>query len=318
MSTPPLAMRAPVERTDNITELLWQDALRHLRNTNNEVLLPLNVVDIIGQRNVDKIKTRLSMLIGTPTVAFLDESINALRILQTPAFSGTAVALAAPIKEPATEIEAASITIQAIPVKQNKIPRPPNAFILYRQNHHPKVKESNPALTNNEISILLGKQWKAEPEEVKAEWRKLAEETKRKHAEEHPDYQYTPRKPSEKKRRGSSRPESKPTKRFHTPAATSTESEVGSSIPDTSLSTISADAETPNHNLADLESVVGSDEPAMIGGPYRFSAAELDNLIAEVESENQRAMIFASANFGMNERLAGEPFELSDFLADIY
>lgn len=92
-----------------------------------------------------------SMLIGTPTVAFLDESINALRILQTPAFSGTAVALAAPIKESATEIEAASITIQAIPVKQNKIPRPPNAFILYRQNHHPKVKESNPALTNNEI-----------------------------------------------------------------------------------------------------------------------------------------------------------------------
>ncbi|PYH80787.1 hypothetical protein BO82DRAFT_433154 [Aspergillus uvarum CBS 121591] len=138
------------------------------------------------------------------------------------------------------------------------------------------------------------------------------------HAEGHPDYQYTRRKQTEKKRRGSSRPESKPTKRSRTPAATSTESEVGSSIPDTTLSTTSADPETPNHHLADLESVVGSDESAMMDGPYRFSAAELDNLIAEVESENQRAMIFASANFGMNERLAGEPFELSDFLADIY
>jgi hypothetical protein len=33
----------------------------------------------------------------------------------------------------------------------------------------------------------------------------MAEEFKKKHAEEYPDYQYTPRKPSEKKRRATSR-----------------------------------------------------------------------------------------------------------------
>jgi hypothetical protein len=32
-----------------------------------------------------------------------------------------------------------------------KIPRPPNAFILYRQHFHPFVKGENPSLQNNDI-----------------------------------------------------------------------------------------------------------------------------------------------------------------------
>lgn len=53
-------MKSTTQSADNLTELLWQDALRHLGSTNNEVLLPTNVVDIIGQDNVEKIKSRLS------------------------------------------------------------------------------------------------------------------------------------------------------------------------------------------------------------------------------------------------------------------
>jgi hypothetical protein len=52
---------------------------------------------------------------------------------------------------------------------------------------------------------MLGKQWKSEPEHVKGHFRGLASDIKRKHAEDHPDYQYTPRKQSEKKRRSSRR-----------------------------------------------------------------------------------------------------------------
>lgn len=52
---------------------------------------------------------------------------------------------------------------------------------------------------------MLGKQWKSEPDEVRAHYKALADEQKQKHAEEHPDYQYTPRRPSERKRRASSR-----------------------------------------------------------------------------------------------------------------
>ncbi|RMJ24148.1 mating type [Aspergillus sp. HF37] len=57
----------------------------------------------------------------------------------------------------------------------------------------------------SDISIILGKQWKDEPDDIKAQYKAQAEELKRQHARDHPDYQYTPRKPSEKKRRASSR-----------------------------------------------------------------------------------------------------------------
>lgn len=35
--------------------------------------------------------------------------------------------------------------------KEKKIPRPPNAYILYRKERHSLVKETNPGITNNEI-----------------------------------------------------------------------------------------------------------------------------------------------------------------------
>lgn len=59
MTAIPIAMKSTVESTDKLTELLWQDALGNLQSTNNEVLLPINITDMIGQCNVDKIKARL-------------------------------------------------------------------------------------------------------------------------------------------------------------------------------------------------------------------------------------------------------------------
>lgn len=35
--------------------------------------------------------------------------------------------------------------------KPEKIPRPPNAFILYRQHHHPLIKAAHPEYHNNDI-----------------------------------------------------------------------------------------------------------------------------------------------------------------------
>lgn len=59
MNSIPQALKPSTESSDKLTELLWQDALRHLGSTNNEVLLPINVIDMIGQTNVNKIKSRL-------------------------------------------------------------------------------------------------------------------------------------------------------------------------------------------------------------------------------------------------------------------
>lgn len=47
--------------------------------------------------------------------------------------------------------------------------------------------------------------WHEESEDVKSQYRGMAERIKRKHAQDHPGYQYTPRKPSEKKRRSTAR-----------------------------------------------------------------------------------------------------------------
>lgn len=41
-------------------EVLWQDALRHLSSTNNEVLLPMDITNFIGPQNLEVIKSRLA------------------------------------------------------------------------------------------------------------------------------------------------------------------------------------------------------------------------------------------------------------------
>jgi hypothetical protein len=95
------------------------------------------------------------------------------------------------------------------PGKKSKVTRPPNAFILYRTYYHPILLQSLPDLANNDISVMLGKQWKSESEEVKNEWKAKAAQVKKQHALENPGYQYAPRKPSEKKRRMTARKLSK-------------------------------------------------------------------------------------------------------------
>ncbi|KAL1870408.1 hypothetical protein VTK73DRAFT_2646 [Phialemonium thermophilum] len=75
-----------------------------------------------------------------------------------------------------------------------KIPRPRNAFILYRQHHQGQVVAQHPGLANPEISKIIGEQWRDEPEEEKNQWRRLAEEEKLRHQKQYPDYRYQPRR----------------------------------------------------------------------------------------------------------------------------
>ncbi|KAK0652074.1 hypothetical protein B0T16DRAFT_434961 [Cercophora newfieldiana] len=75
-----------------------------------------------------------------------------------------------------------------------KIPRPRNAFILYRQAHQTSVKLQNKNLPNPEISKIIGERWRDEPEEEKNQWKRLAEEEKLRHQRQYPDYRYQPRR----------------------------------------------------------------------------------------------------------------------------
>ncbi|KAI1076563.1 hypothetical protein F5B20DRAFT_572782 [Whalleya microplaca] len=78
--------------------------------------------------------------------------------------------------------------------KAPKVPRPRNAFILYRQHYQGQVAAQHPGLANPEISKLIGEQWRKQPDDVKNSWKRLAEEEKVRHSRQYPDYRYQPRR----------------------------------------------------------------------------------------------------------------------------
>nr|AVP71792.1 MAT1-2-1 [Juglanconis sp.] len=82
-----------------------------------------------------------------------------------------------------------------------RIPRPPNPFIIYRAAHHKTVADAHPEASNNEISKKIGRQWQNESEEVRDAYRAKAAEIKAAFIQIHPGYKYKPRKSSDVKRR---------------------------------------------------------------------------------------------------------------------
>lgn len=79
-----------------------------------------------------------------------------------------------------------------------RVPRPRNAFILYRQHHHSNVVAENPGKTNPEISKIIGEQWRSLPQNEKDFWIQQGDVEKKSHLERFPDYRYQPRRSSKK------------------------------------------------------------------------------------------------------------------------
>ncbi|EAQ91645.1 hypothetical protein CHGG_03580 [Chaetomium globosum CBS 148.51] len=92
-----------------------------------------------------------------------------------------------------------------MPPPKIKIPRPPNAYILYRKDKHGAVKAENPDLHNNDISVITGTMWKSETPEVRDKYHQKSQEIKARMLALHPNYRYAPRKPSEIRRRATRR-----------------------------------------------------------------------------------------------------------------
>ncbi|KAI1349940.1 hypothetical protein F5Y01DRAFT_316279 [Xylaria sp. FL0043] len=87
----------------------------------------------------------------------------------------------APSKEPPAE------------EKKEKIPRPQNAFIQYRNATLQQVKASmRPGATWQEISLEVSKRWKALPEEEKKPFRDGQTLAEAEHKRLYPDYKYQP------------------------------------------------------------------------------------------------------------------------------
>ncbi|KAK6528250.1 hypothetical protein TWF281_009497 [Arthrobotrys megalospora] len=91
-----------------------------------------------------------------------------------------------------------------------KIPRPRNAFILFRQHHHSAVMAQNPGKSNPAISKIIGDMWKNATEDTRKEWQNHADEEKRQHMARYPDYRYQPRRSNKKGGSGSNRSPNEP------------------------------------------------------------------------------------------------------------
>jgi len=82
-----------------------------------------------------------------------------------------------------------------------RIPRPPNPFILYRADHQGEVSRANLALSVQDISRRLGAMWRSASREIKQRYRKLADEKKREHSVNYPGYKYRPNPPRKSRNR---------------------------------------------------------------------------------------------------------------------
>ena len=74
--------------------------------------------------------------------------------------------------------------------EDNEAHRPPNAFILYSNAMRSKVRSENPALSNTEVSRLLGTMWKEVSNDIKQQYKQKASSLQDEFKKTNPDYTY--------------------------------------------------------------------------------------------------------------------------------
>lgn len=75
---------------------------------------------------------------------------------------------------------------------QAHIPRPRNAFIIFRSHYYMRAKATQTGINQNSLSCAAASAWKALSDDEKRPYRRQAEEEKLTHYRKHPNYVYTP------------------------------------------------------------------------------------------------------------------------------
>ncbi|EXJ53687.1 uncharacterized protein A1O5_13042 [Cladophialophora psammophila CBS 110553] len=209
----------PIGLSKEKIDIMWQMSIASFTPNNNELVIPNSMATKLSEENIADLQSRFSAHFGNaPATVFVDHFQQAFHIrltLELPA-TGTgqtgmsrslsrSTSSLSPVPARARSPKGSPVKPVRLPGKKSKVPRPPNAFILYRVENHPKLKDERPELTNNQISIVLGRRWRNESEQVRAHFKDLADKIKARHAAENPGYQYAPRKSSELKRRMTAR-----------------------------------------------------------------------------------------------------------------
>ncbi|KIX92587.1 uncharacterized protein Z520_11763 [Fonsecaea multimorphosa CBS 102226] len=218
-----MALGLGKEEMDN----MWQLSIHSFLTNNHEMIIPGHMSRTLSGLNVADLVSRFSAhFSNAEATAFFDfpsGDLHIRRVSEVPATENdspgmssslarstsaqTMMSISSPSASPvrAPLVKEPLVKPARLPGKKSKVPRPPNAFILYRAKHHPMLKDEKPTLSNNEISVILGKKWREESEQVKTHFKEMADKLKAQHAAQNPGYQYAPRKPSEKKRRMTAR-----------------------------------------------------------------------------------------------------------------
>lgn len=175
----------PARNFEFLLETFWSFADAQVKAGNSTIVIPDNIPEpLLGE-----ISNRLSIKLGKDIVVERNQSTKV-------------VSFQAVEQQP----------------KKEKIPRPANAFILYRKANHDEVKAQHPGTANNDIcksfrmrnvvtvanvfeAKLIAAKWKKEPADVKMHWKLKSDQAKVEHSLKHPGYTYQPRKSSQLKRR---------------------------------------------------------------------------------------------------------------------
>ncbi|PPR05646.1 hypothetical protein CVT24_002872 [Panaeolus cyanescens] len=84
-----------------------------------------------------------------------------------------------------------------------KIPRPPNAFLLFRSDFLKQGKIPAEAERKQQVmSVVIGEIWRFMPDEERALWHKKADEVLAEHAKKYPGYKFSPSPKGSKKKAG--------------------------------------------------------------------------------------------------------------------
>ncbi|PBL02461.1 hypothetical protein ARMGADRAFT_255701 [Armillaria gallica] len=91
----------------------------------------------------------------------------------------------------------AEVDIVPEPVTKLKIPRPPNAFILFRSDILKKIREKDPKNKTGKqrfLSRVAGEAWRRTIPEERQAFNKLAEEARADHLKKYPNYKFSPQR----------------------------------------------------------------------------------------------------------------------------
>lgn len=113
-----------------------------------------------------------------------------------------------------------SLNSSELTARGEKIPKPRNMWIIYRQDKHASIQAENPGMHASKLckasiplfyslriliipASIISKMWQQESPAIKEQYKRLAEEEKARHRQKYPSYKCSPRKSSEIKRRKS-------------------------------------------------------------------------------------------------------------------